>query len=566
MLFEAFDTKAISKVTDFIRKKLGSEESQEFLKFLRKAQKSLDFPLSKISDKDIEYLNAKKALKINNKEKSENEHELYCLKFWFSMDHGFIGVSGVGNYTADFLPNDSAAYRGKGLTQDDIDYVKNELGIKTGKLKRILTNEDYRTLNHGDYIVANLKSDINKRFLTLGRIFKDGVRLFAIHDNDNSDGGYPEYYDTSRAESGEWSDWGRYSWSLGYVNSPGDDHRNMYKYIPGDEPLEIIGDVRKEETSPFEFNLPFNSKFKLKPWSNYMEDDWSFQHIENREHFGWEQIEKSDFCIVLYLDDLLKESKPSETSKQRKESREGATALMSDEEIKNANIERYVSMILAKMGVSKDKPEFKNIQNYIKTYICGDYSFFSIYTNRPSIDRIKNFQKNLYILLRTYNNYTNEKDDKEYWERELNIIFTIINRSYREDLNSANAYRKRYNSNYTRSMDILSKKEFENKELVKDFYTKLKNIGEYINKYFSSKKISSISELLFIHAKLSAISNIVDDSTIEFSYNLRNAIMDFRYELSDYDLNYMLDRINGHIEEDLKKLNEIERFIKSILS
>lgn len=564
MLFEAFETKAISNIVNYLRKKLGSEESQEFLRFLRKSQESLDFPLSKISDKDIEYLNAKKALKINNKEKSENKQEIYCLKFWFSMDHGFIGVSGVGNYTSDFGENVSISSRGDGFTQNNIDYIKNELDIKTGTLKRVLTNTDYSKLKHGDYVIINLKSETNNRYITRARIFKDGNLLYAIHNNDRSSGGYPDYDYTSREESGDWRDWGRYSWSLGTANKSSSDHKNMYLYTPGDNPLEVKEDIIEGELSPFEFNLPFNNKFNLKPWSYYKEDDWSFQYIENKESFGWEKIEKSDFCIVLYLDDLLKEYKPSETSKKRKESREGATAFMSDDQIKRSNIERYLTFMLGKMGISKDVSKFKNLEKYIKSYICGEYSFFAIYIDRPNLSEINRFQKRLFNLLKFYNEH--KKYGGESLKEEINSQFNYILGQYQSNINDSKDYKRKFDNNYSLVMETIAEKEFDNKEILKEFYMKLKNIGDYINNYLSNKEISSIFEFLFTYQKISSISNTIIDDTLRFSSNTRELMAEFRYNNTDKDdIERYLYRSSSYIEDDLDKLKEIEVFIKSIL-
>ena len=564
MLFEAFETKAISKVVDFIKNKVNSEESNEFLSNLRKAQKSLDFPLHKISDKDIEYLNTKKALRVNKKEKVNNEKGIYCLKYWFSMEHGFIGVSGVGNYVYKF---NETSDRGSGFTEDEIDYIKSDksddnyeptgLGVKTGTLKRILTNEDYQTLEHGDYVIANLSDNISKRNISLARIYKENNYIYAISDNPYANGGTPE--------RGNWQDWGRYSWSLGRPTDIGSDHKNLYVYIPGDNELEVI-DVKKDE-SPFDFNLPFTSSFKLRKWAAYPEDDWSFKYFDNKDLFGWEKIERSDFCIVIYLEDLLKEKKPSETSKERKERKEGSTRFMTDEQIKKANIERYMTKMLAKMGVSKNISELTNLQKYVNSCLCGEYSLFSIRTDRPGLVNIKKFQRKLYDLIKQNERLSKEieyRDEQEikYLERNIQSTFNDILNSYKEDMKIARDYKETFNKNY-QSISNLYKSEKE----IKEFFTKFKDISNFINNYVNSKNISSISEVLFIYTKLNSISNIMNDGTFEFSEPITNILIDFRYNLSNDDISYFLRRVNNkNLKEDMKKLKEIESFIKSILN
>lgn len=570
MLFEAFETNAISKVIDFIKNKVGPSESESFLKNLRKAQKALDFPLHKISDKDIDYLNSKKALKVNKEDEVNNEKGIYCLKYWFSMEDGFIGVSGVGNEVYNFGESD---HRGVGFNKSEINYIKSDksdeediynptgLGIKTGTLKRILTNQDYQTLQHGDYVIVNLGEEELKKNITLARIYKVGNEIFAISDNVYGNGGSP-----GRAD---WREWGRYSWSLGTTRSPGSDHLNMYLYTQGKDELKIIGDKEKDEINTFEFNLPFNSSFQLRKWASYKEDDWSFKYIDNKELHGWEKIEKSDFCIVIYLEDLLKEKKPSETSKERKERKEGATHFMTDDQIKNANIDRYLSKILSKMGISKDTTELKNLQKYINATLCSDYSLFSIMSNRPGLSIIKRFQERLYKFLLNLEHY-NKLDDpgeKDYWKRQVDIYFKDLLGRYKEDVKTASNYRNVFQNNYKSLFNNIDSKNHSASKELKEFFTKLKDLSEYINSYISTKEVSSISGMLFIYSKIVAINDVMGDEIMRFSSHVRNYLSDYRYNLDENDLDYFLKRVTKEdLSGDIKKLKELESFIKSILS
>ena len=65
--------------------------------------------------------------------------------------------------------------------------------------------------------------------------------------------------------------------------------------------------------------------------------------------------------------------RPSDISKNRKESKEGALKLISDEEIKKINLERYLNQLISKVGVSVDKSDVKNLQKVIGTSLSGKY-------------------------------------------------------------------------------------------------------------------------------------------------------------------------------------------------
>ena len=61
----SFDSNAISKVTKYVKEKVGKKHADKFLNGLKSLLRHYDFPINKISDNDVKYLSAKKALLIN---------------------------------------------------------------------------------------------------------------------------------------------------------------------------------------------------------------------------------------------------------------------------------------------------------------------------------------------------------------------------------------------------------------------------------------------------------------------------------------------------------------------
>ena len=149
-LFEAFESDAISKITKFVKKKIGRDSIDKFLSDLRTIKDKIDFPIDKISDNDVEYLSTKSAIKIDKKDRKvfDDNTSLYCLKFWFSLEKGYIGFSGVGDYLKEFGSS------GKGFSKSDFDFIKGNLNIKTGSLRQIKGVGEYEALRTGDDVIA----------------------------------------------------------------------------------------------------------------------------------------------------------------------------------------------------------------------------------------------------------------------------------------------------------------------------------------------------------------------------------------------------------------------------
>ena len=99
MLFEAFEANALSKMMVFLTKKTDSDSKERFRNKLKTLTTNLDIPIDKIKDSDVKYLNRSQALKLKNEKESDS---IYCLKFWFSIDEGYLGFTGTGNLTMNF--------------------------------------------------------------------------------------------------------------------------------------------------------------------------------------------------------------------------------------------------------------------------------------------------------------------------------------------------------------------------------------------------------------------------------------------------------------------------------
>lgn len=535
MLFEAFEANALSKMMAFLAKKTDSNSKERFRDKLKTLITQLDIPIDKIKDSDIKYLNRPQALKLKSEKESDS---LYCLKFWFSMDEGYLGFTGTGNVTMDFNEYISGSRRrgssdkNSPFTNRELNYIKSDLDIKTGSLEPV---KNYENLQHGQLIIGILSDDEdNLDRLCVAKIWRDETQLYAIQDVNS--GGSPD----NSIGGVSWRDWGyRYSWSLDSVHSPGSDHCKLHIYTPSDEPIHVVGDKKEVEEveikSPFDFNLPVNRHYSLVEWGD---TTWSID--------GYKPVEKSDFAIVLMVDDIIKsvETKVGDVRKSREESKEGATSLMSDGEIRDANIKRYLLGLISKMGITLDTSNLQNLQKLVIKAVCDEFAFISIYKERPDFDNLNQIIKNIYNMMEV----ESESDKKFYLERSI-TYYQILN-------SNSNDYKK----NFVESLEIIKKSDSNQ---IKEFFDIVMKIGDKIKKYLLSQNIQSIEDLRMIIVKLKSIRTISRENEFNFSGFAKSILDEFHYK-SDVEY-YIREYGDRDISKELIKLKHLERYVDSLL-
>jgi ribosome maturation factor RimP len=535
MLFEAFEANALSKMMAFLAKKTDSNSKERFRDKLKTLITQLDIPIDKIKDNDIKYLNRNQALKLRNEKESDS---IYCLKFWFSMDEGYLGFTGTGNVTMDFNEYISGSRRRSSsdknspFTNRELDYIKNRLDIKTGSLEPV---KNYENIRHGQLVIGIFSDDEDSlERLGVAKIWRDENQLYAIQDV--TSGGSPD----NEINGVSWRDWGyRSSWSLDSVYSPGSDHCKLHIYTPSDEPIHVVGDKKEVEEvevkSPFDFNLPVNRHYRLTEWGD---TTWSID--------GYQPVEKADFAIVLMVDDIIKSvgTKVSNVRKSREESKEGATSLMSDDEIKRANIKRYLLALISKMGITLDTSNLQNLQKMVIKATCDEFAFISIYKERPDFDTLNQISRDIYNMM----DVESESDKKYYLERAT---------SYYQSLSSNS---DDYKKNYAESLEVIKKSD---NVQIKEFFDIAMKMGDKIKKYLLSQNIQSIEDLRMIIIKLRSIRTISRENEFNFSGFVKSILDEFHYK-SDVEY-YIREYTNRDISKELTRIKHLERYVDSLL-
>ena len=541
-LFEAFESNAISKVMKFINSRIGKNE---FKKSLIEVLKNYDIPIDKIKDSDVDYLNRAKALNVKNDSEVKNGFGIYCLKFWFSIDEGYIGYTSVGNDTFNYENWKNRSKRSSGDNKKfdtrALDYIESELNITTGEIS-VAKIEDYSKFKTGDKVIGVFAEYYEMDKITLATIWVDNYgQIYAIQ-NDSSGGSPDRDTQEVNGERVSWRDFGRYSWNMGTLNSPADDHCYLHIYKESDKSLHYKdGDIKKEETTKvnvLDFNLPVGRDGFIGNWSN------------TRSISSPEEIDKADFGVVFYLDNMLDPDKsefyerPTDIKKQRIEDRKDATKLLSDSQIKDTNIARYMSKLISKMGIEKDITELKDLQKVVLKTLCGEFALIALYSNRPRLNNITNFSNHIRDLI-----LSKGGDDKEYYiERAIEVFQTI-------NTESTNFYKK-YSD---------SKKEIIKNDYHIDIFNKIYEIGNYIYEYFRNIEINTLEDLRMVTFKLTSIINLHNDR----DFRVHDRIINIMSELYDKsDVNYYCDKgklSDDEEKESMKRLGHIERYIKSIL-
>lgn len=532
-LNEAFDSKAISRTLSFLDKKFKDKSTKsKFLNVIKRLKDNYDYPIDKINDAFIKYTNKNEALKIKFDGELQNSWDIYCLKFWFSLESGYIGYTATSNINYTYSKK-SEGLENIPFSNDELDYIKSRKGIETGKLIPVT---DYSLFKNGDKVVGCFSGYLENSYISPATIvIHDGI-LYAIQDVNEGD---------APSDRTNWREFGRYSWNIGKLNGRSEDHKKLHLYIFDNEPLRVdLGDKveTKQEQNPLEWNLPVKSNGRISQWN----DDYSSIDDES-------DLEKADFSIILFFDDMINPDKaefyetPSDISKDRKESKKGALKLMSDEEIKKLNIERYLNQLILKLGISVDKSDVKNLQKVIGTSLVGQYSLISILSSE-------------YVYINSFIDYLLDlikSSDKEYYFKRLIDQYKAI---YNRSSNNRKKYDTTFNwidSNYNwEGRD-------DEKVLFIEVLSKVIGLGNKIFDIVSNKEINSIQDMRITKYKLDSLRNLLDEDDFKFSDRIKSIFSRFGNKA---DVSYYLDRLNiNELKEAKENLIHIEKAIDSML-
>jgi hypothetical protein len=508
LIFEAFTSQTLSAVTKHLKKKISKEAYTQFIEKLKSYQSLFDIPLSSISEDSLVYMSSKKAIPLAPDDLIHNSFGIWAIKFWFDLEKGFIMETGIGNKV---IPLDG---RNKTFTSDELEFIKTKL-IKTGKIKLV---NDYNKLRNRDKVIGYFNYDESPERLALATIWRRDDYIYAIQNV--AEGTNPQ--DDWSEE--DWKDWGRYGWNLCVgLDNINNDHKKLHHYIPSSDELSYEYD--KEYWSN---NLPINSSGFLTNWSRVISK--------------LEEVKDSDYCVVLFLDQLLVDHESLEDiKKSRREARKGATKLLSDDEIRKINLDRY----LQNLGKFKDEEgNLINLQKFINYAIIGKFGFYSLY-NFTGVNKVASF-----ISILEYSINANTYDDKKLYKTKLDNLFRSVYETY-----------SNYIKNYSDGLKVV--KTIKN-DKVQYIISVIEQINGIIFNYFSQLNINNLDDLEFIYNKLATINNLICSARFKL-YSFRNVISNLNnpgmIQRNYIRKSYWQDDI---LDIDIKKIDNLKRYVDSL--
>jgi hypothetical protein len=532
--YEAFQSKGIGNTLKFLKDKVGKQSSDSFINSLRDFMTGVDFPIDKLSDSNIKYLSAKKAIQLRCESPVTNERGIWVIKYWFSIERGFLGYTATGNKEEKEIESSDNNQNGLrdtiSFTDRDIQYIKDRI-TPTGEIWKVL---DYNKLQTGDTVIGEFDSSIAFAKIFVDR--HDNRRTYAIQSVASG----------SEASNPDWTNYRQYgglSWWIFDNTEMGNDHRKLHYWKQSsnelhyvEPPKEESSEEKEEKTeSPLIWNLPLSNRLVFSRWGRGSSIGTT------------KDINEADFALVLYFDELINPEsdailfeKPSETKQQRRTEKEGATKLMSDAEIKKMNIERYIQKLVVSLNITET--DFFNLEKIVSKHLAQEFSYISIYHQRPDWSDLTDFTDYLYQVV--------DSSDKEYYINRVKDMYKRKTENYYNQL-------LRYQTNKT---------FIKGDSPLKKIFDEIFKLGSEINVIFTKKELNTIDDLWLTSKKIRSLYEWIKMSRNQFNYQVRELLSGFRYtdETSYYFSTYDNQYTEEDYKQDLEKINRIRSFIKTL--
>jgi hypothetical protein len=538
-IFEAFESKILSKTLGYIE----TNDRTTFMDRIKKLCKSIDFPLSKMSDEYFEYLPFKSAISraamtgdepceatsksefpdyavagencTNGKIKRQwgsrtrdvvcpvcggsgvkpKRSEVKLVKFWFTSEGKYVATTLV-----DGITRTGRATGGSKFSTNLSDYT----------IGRSITDSNLSELRGGEMAIMTIGSDE-----VIAYIFKDNNRYYAIQ---NSKSG-------STPSSNSWKIYGRYSWSLGIR-----EYSNMRLLTPKVKSKEV------EEVDPYTWNTGI---------------DFSYRGISaNTSADVQSYIKDAHFAIIFDFGKLRKsEFETTEDTKADREIAKKGSKLdpsQSDEEIKKKNIERYVNLLSQKLDISDD---IANCNKLVTRSLGNKGALYIVY--------VTNIYSNLGTIIDYYIKFMSATDDrsKKSYAEEISDITNSLFKSGMRRADEASQIiknikaRLKSNNNDEKYFQVLDMTQ----KLSDAIFNNIKNF-----------QINDIEDLEVVAQKISSIRNILKSDRYGLNRYFTYVVEYIASGREDRAYSYLLDNYYTDVNEILEKLPRIITIISKI--
>jgi len=566
-LFEAFESQKLSKTLKFINK----VSSENFMQGINRIANRFDFPISKFNDDMFEYLPFKSALKKNAPPPKQPEREVcnresdwipgeFCqggrvkrtwgehtrmtecpgcrgtgfkplkkiqpdvslVKFWFDKDGNWVTVTGCDG---QIRPQNKNVTSGK--AEDLYEFSKD---LEDYNQIRSISVSELLELPTGSIVLfCRLESPFrpkNQRKEVVSMVFRGRRR-------NGSDSAYMlqnEFAGTSPSEDGlihrhEWEKYANYSWCVTGV----DDFGSATLLEP-----KVKREVKpKREIKP----LPEEEAYT---WNNLI--DLRYMQMNTKKDME-SQLKNAHFAIILDLN-KLKESefeKLSSTKSERELRKAGA--FLKPEEVKYANIERYMDLLIKRFDANKGLSELNKVlprafgYTNMLTFVIRGFNF-------RDMDEMINA---LYSFMR----HPNSSSEKTVIYHLSNIYETSRNRCENVNTTTDEVWKLLDKGGNGKMLDEKSKKYFET-------YCE---ISELLFKKVRAEKIETLTDIETLMTKLRSIKQFLENTRFD---SLRRQVRYIGEYLGSSYPAYVIQYVREAIEDYPDAQSEIEELKKVI--
>jgi ABC-type cobalamin/Fe3+-siderophores transport system ATPase subunit len=350
-------------------------------------------------------------------------------------------------------------------------------------------------------VELNLDEQVDSKTL-IGRIFKEDRSVFIIQNIASG---------SSSDNSDDWRVYGSQSWNV----SSGDYSGTPRILIPKN--IDVDSDVEDEKVDPYTWNAPLEIR------------NLSLLNTANVKSI----LSDAHFAIVLDYLELKKSGFKTKQSisTEREETKAGATAFIKDEEVKRANINRYMDELAKRVKI---EPDLANISNLVFRYFgLGKFGYY-VLRGRHFSD-FNSILSYLYKFLK--------EEDKEYYYNQ--IIENI-------------KYKSKVNSEFNIESEAILKRFFDKASSEKKkLMPKLEELNSVIYNRFKSFEIENIDDLDLFYNKMLSLRRIWKESD-RFPYTKK-----LYYLVENMSDEYRVGRYLNDIDDSQvpKILEEMDRFI-----
>lgn len=541
-LFESFDSSTINKTLSFLSK----DSKISFLNKLKELCSIYDIPESKLSDDLFKYLPYNNAIKNNGEVsdlidcnkcvggkvekvygkgirktkcttckgegKVEPKSELSLVKFWFSTEGNFITMTGV-----------DGIYRELNLAGSEKSVFSSNLEDYKTETERVPKSRMSDILNTGDVVNLTIinrswrgNEDISN---VIGLILKKNNKIWAIQDR------FDYMYDY--IYSNEYNQYGSKAWQM-----TSGSIRSVVKLTPKSS---------SSNRNPLGYNTQLDNKFGIN-------------------QIGISNITKeANFAIILDLKKLngLNYSK-IDIKDNREESRKDASALMSNSDIKNINIERYFTMIKSKSSLVGGLDDIKNFHK-LATRLSGGkkHTIYNLLYYSTLKDTMNTISSCIFDMLRGIDKLGLDEYESS---GKLKSNIDSANSSFNSGVDYMLKNIKEIDSLVLKIIDRIKSEEGDiayNRLL--SINKLLTDLSSVVHSYIVSRKCECLEDVSIFLSDISVLRDIINNN-LPTDLNIRNwssysnyksvCINDDRYEKIVDGLNYCISIIKRKIEKN----------------